>query len=177
MFMNSYASNCIIITCQAFLNKLNLSTFISFMTSFTHAGHSFETRMHSSRMRTVRCSSRLLRDGGGGQSQEGGVCLPGGCTPLPTPVDRHTCENITFPQLLLRTVKIYQTFFKIIIGNLTQSLSKMTTVSAAVKLTPRPPALVLTRKTNISGSLLNLSIWLKLFKIMKISILISNTMN
>ena len=115
---------------------------------------------------------------GGSASQEGGcVCLQGGCTPLPTPVDRQTPVKTTFPQLLLRTVKIYQTFFKIIIGNLTQSLSKMTTVSAAVKLTPRPPALVLTRKTNISGSLLNLSIWLKLFKIMKISILISNTMN
>ena len=40
-----------------------------------------------------------------------GECLPregvsaGGCTP-PNPVDRMTdaCENITFPQLLLRTV-------------------------------------------------------------------------
>ena len=170
----------IIINCQAFLNKLNLLIFISFMTSFTHARHIFETRMHSSRMRTVRCSSRLL--GGGGEvsasQEEGRVCLPaGGCTPLPPCGQTDTCENITFPQLLLRTVKIYQTCFKIIIGNLTQSLSKMTTVSAAVKLTPRPPALVLTRKTNISGSLLNLSIWIKLFKIMKISILISNTMN
>ena len=45
---------------------------------FYHAGHSFETRMHSSRMRTVRW-------GAGGC-----VCLPGGCTPLPTPVDRQT---------------------------------------------------------------------------------------
>ena len=35
----------------------------------------FTTRMHSSRMRTVRCSSRLL----GGLV--GGLCLPGGCLP------------------------------------------------------------------------------------------------
>ena len=130
--------------------------------------------MHSSRMRTVRCSGRLggclsggyLPRGGGclprgclsrgyvclGSvsaggclhrgvylgvsalgvsaqggclpsivSAQGGVCLagvclggvclgwgayPGGCTP--PPVDRMTdaCENITFPQLLLRMVKM-----------------------------------------------------------------------
>ena len=36
--------------------------------------HNTKTRMHSSRMRTVRCSSRLL----GGGSGPGGVCLPGG---------------------------------------------------------------------------------------------------
>ena len=66
-----------------------------------------QTRMHSSRMRTVRCSSRLLGDvclpkGGGG-------CLPakrvGGCTPPPCG-QTDTCEKITFPQLLLRTVKM-----------------------------------------------------------------------
>lgn len=36
---------------------------------------------------------------------------------------------------------------------LTQSLSKMMTVSAAVRLMPRPPALVLSRNRNTSGSL------------------------
>ena len=72
-------------------------------------------------MRTVRCSGR--RGGGGvclgreclprGVSAQGGVCW--GCTP-PGPRGRHplpmwteflthACENITFPQLLLRTVK------------------------------------------------------------------------
>ena len=60
--------------------------------------------MHSSRMRTVRCSGRR---GGlpGGVSAWGG-CLPGRCTP--PPVDRMTdaCENITFSQLLSRTVTI-----------------------------------------------------------------------
>ena len=66
-------------------------------------------RMHSSRMRTVRCSGRP-----GGMSAQGcvsaggvvclpvGVC-PGGCLPAsnPPPVDRmtDTCENITLPQL------------------------------------------------------------------------------
>ena len=48
--------------------------------------------MHSSRMRSVRCSSH---PGGGG-------CLPGGCTPPCGQTD--ICENITFLQLLLRTV-------------------------------------------------------------------------
>ena len=60
------------------------------------------TRMHSSRMRTVRCSGRL---GEGGCVCPGGVC-PGGCVYTP-PVDRQqtdTCKSITFPQLLLRTV-------------------------------------------------------------------------
>lgn len=42
---------------------------------------------------------------------------------------------------------------------LTQSLSKMMTVSAAVRLMPRPPALVLSRKTNTSGSLENFLIY------------------
>ena len=37
------------------------------------------TRMHSSRMHTIRCSGRLL-DGGMGVSARGGVCL-GGCLP------------------------------------------------------------------------------------------------
>ena len=89
--------------------------------------------MHSSRMRTVRCSGR---PGGGGLhtgvSVQGGVCGPGGCLPargcLPAggsacwgvfclggvhlpggvclPFLTRACENITFPQLGLRTVKI-----------------------------------------------------------------------
>ena len=57
--------------------------------------------MHSSSMRTVYCNGRL----GGGGVLPGGLCLAGMCTP--PPVDRMTdaCENITFPQLLLRTAK------------------------------------------------------------------------
>ena len=99
--------------------------------------------MHSSGMRTVRCSGRLR--GGGclprgclprgvsahfnlcprGCLPRGGVCpgksvqgclpggggggLPRGCLPrrgVRPPVDRQTqaCENIPFPQVLLRTV-------------------------------------------------------------------------
>ena len=60
---------------------------------------SLKTRMHSSRMRTVRCSSRL----------------PGGCLParrVYTPRGQtNTCEKITFPQLLLRTVKMATPFW------------------------------------------------------------------
>ena len=55
------------------------------------------TRMHSSRMRTARCSGRPGR----------GVCLNGGIhLPPPHPVNRITdrYKNITFPQLCLRTV-------------------------------------------------------------------------
>ena len=61
--------------------------------------------MHSSRMRTVRCSGRLGR--GGGVSAWRGVCLGGVClgvySPRPRgrhlPVNRITdrCKNITFP--------------------------------------------------------------------------------
>ena len=60
-------------------------------------------------MRTFRCSDHF---GGGGVCPGsvccGGVC-PGGMSAqggLHPPVDRQTdtCENITFPQLLLRTV-------------------------------------------------------------------------
>ena len=45
--------------------------------------NSVNTRMHSSGIRTVRCSGRL----------------GGGCTPLPlwTEFLTHACENITFP--------------------------------------------------------------------------------
>ena len=86
--------------------------------------------MHSSRMRTVSCSGRLM----GGGCLPSGVsawgCLSGGCLPrrgrgvcpggvclevsaggegvhplLWTEFLTHTCENITFPQLRLRTIK------------------------------------------------------------------------
>ena len=70
-----------------------------------------KTRMHSSRMRTARysgCLGGCLP--GGCLSRERG-CLPKECTPpgpkaaIP-PVNRITdrCKNITFSQLLLRTV-------------------------------------------------------------------------
>ena len=71
--------------------------------------HKNLTRMHSSKMHTVRCSSRLV-----GVCLPGGVCcLPaGGCLPARGAVytslceQTDTCENITFTQLLLRTVKM-----------------------------------------------------------------------
>ena len=63
------------------------------------------TNMHSSRMRTVRCSGRPWFVGGGVSACDGGwclpargVCLPGGCVcPQDPPVDRmtDTCKNIT----------------------------------------------------------------------------------
>ena len=91
--------------------------------------------MHSSRMRTVRCSGRLGGDLPRGVSSRGCVCpgedgvcpgedgvcpgedgvypgedgvCPGLVYTSPT-VDRITdaCENITFPQLLLRTVNMH----------------------------------------------------------------------
>ena len=67
------------------------------------------TRMHSSRMLTVRWSSRL----GGFAYMSARGCLPGGvctgeCTPPSPPLWKefltHACENITFPQLHLRMV-------------------------------------------------------------------------
>ena len=80
------------------------------------------TRMHSSRMRTGRFNGHLYGGEGGVQ----GVCVSSGVyTPSqlhagihttcpivcwdthPSPVDRQTpVKNITFPQLLLRAVKI-----------------------------------------------------------------------
>ena len=88
-----------------------------------------KTRMHFSRMGTVRCSSCLLGGGvcpvgvclGGclsrgvsargclptlseGVSAQGGECLAD--NPLWTEFLTHACENITFPQLRLWTVKI-----------------------------------------------------------------------
>ena len=62
--------------------------------------------MQSSRMRIVRCSSRL--PGGGVSAWPGGVSPWGVYTsPLPlwTKFLTHACENITFLQLRLRTVK------------------------------------------------------------------------
>ena len=43
---------------------------------------------------------------------DGGGCLPGGCvhSTLWTEFLTHACENITFPQLCLRTVKIIKIF-------------------------------------------------------------------
>ena len=82
-----------------------------------------KTRMHSSRMHTIRCLSPclVLKDGAralymtpfsnrmtDSHVGEGGLsrgCLPGGYTPLPRG-QTDTCKNITFPQLLLRTVNI-----------------------------------------------------------------------
>ena len=43
--------------------------------------------------------------------------------------------------------------------SLTQSLSKMMTVSAAARLTPRPPAIVLSWKRKVSSPPLKSSIW------------------
>ena len=80
-----------------------------------------KTRMHSSRMHTVRCSGHLGERVVVCQGVSAlGVCvylgrvsaqwcLPRGAhLPLPpwTEFLTHACENITFPQLLLRTVKI-----------------------------------------------------------------------
>ena len=90
----------------------------SFLCSFylmNRAMITFRTRMHSSRMRTVRCSNHL---GGGGTCRPsecgiypGGRCLPREClsrvcllgvsVPYTLPnVNRITdaCENITLPQ-------------------------------------------------------------------------------
>ena len=78
--------------------------------------------MHSSRLSTIRCSGRLGGRGDcvcpwrgclpGGVCVGGGVCLGDVCLggvhlPFPPTLDRMTdaCENITFPQLLLRRVK------------------------------------------------------------------------
>ena len=75
------------------------------------------TRMHSSRMRTVRFSCHF---GGGGVCPGGrgvglGGCLLRGCTrPAhcmlgynpPVNLLKYRCENIIFPQLSLRAVKI-----------------------------------------------------------------------
>ena len=68
--------------------------------------------MHSSRMRTVRRGGRLWRGGvcqgvcqGAGMSAQG--VYPNGADTPRTDFLTHACENITFPQPLLRTVKIW----------------------------------------------------------------------
>ena len=63
--------------------------------------YTVQTRMHSSRMRTVRRSSRLA-----GGCLPRGVSVGGVCTPPPlwTAFLTHACENITFPQLRSRMV-------------------------------------------------------------------------
>ena len=80
--------------------------------------------MHSSMMRTVRSSGRLLGGLPGGSVSPAGISAQGGCLPgrghLPRgcvsqhtlgqtplrPVERKTdrCKNITFPQIRLWTV-------------------------------------------------------------------------
>ena len=75
--------------------------------------------MHSSKMHTIHCSSCLpggcLPEGSAwGMSARGwGVSGQGVNTfPLWTELLTHTCENITFPQLRLWTVKIKKMFQK-----------------------------------------------------------------
>ena len=72
--------------------------------------------MHSSRMRTVRCSARLVGVGVCPRGVSAWGYLPGGSAyegvsgqgMYTSPVDRMTdaCENITFPQLLFWAVNI-----------------------------------------------------------------------
>ena len=63
---------------------------------WTNGGKNTENRMHSSRMRTVRCRGRLI----------GGVCLGVYTSPPPwTEFLTHACEKIAFLQLHLRMVK------------------------------------------------------------------------
>ena len=67
--------------------------------------------MHSSRMRTVRCSGRLSCHAHPHACHPTHMPSHHACPPLPrmpllwTEFLTHACENITFPQLLLRTVK------------------------------------------------------------------------
>ena len=76
--------------------RLEICAAGTFFTQFakTWQYHSISTRIHSSRMRTVRCSGSLSR---GVSAWPGGVCLPGHgrCTPSPRG-QTDTCENITF---------------------------------------------------------------------------------
>ena len=81
--------------------------------------HVFITRtiMHSSRMRTIRCTGHLSCH----------ACPPSCTAPLshmPAPAMHappwtefltHDCEHITFPQLLLRTVMIFLALLRYII--------------------------------------------------------------
>ena len=75
----------------------------------------FTASLHSIRLSNIVLSIHqniILNERGGQEVSAHGVCLPSACLdtqfPPPRPMDRildtHTCENITFPQLLLRTV-------------------------------------------------------------------------
>ena len=96
---------CCVIKINANICYINVSLF--------NMEKNVQTRTHSSRMRTVFSSSRLL-------GVSAGRCLPGGCLPrevcfIPVCTGAGTllwtewltdrCENITFPQLRLRTIK------------------------------------------------------------------------
>ena len=90
-FLNGTKNGCIDGTCKRNLN---------------YTENYLKPRMHSSRMRTVRSSSRLLWGGGvcpvvGGVSQHALEQTP---APLWTEWLTDRCKNITFPQLRLRTV-------------------------------------------------------------------------
>ena len=64
--------------------------------------------MHSNRMRTVRCSGLLMVGVSvWGVSAQGGVHAPW------TEFLTHACENITFLQLRLRTVKIRDVYVRV----------------------------------------------------------------
>ena len=69
----------------------------------TNQCNRFITRIHSSKMHTVRCNGRLCGEGGG--CPRG--CLPRGCTPQPVNRITDRCKNITFSQIFLRTVSIF----------------------------------------------------------------------
>ena len=73
-----------------------------------------KTRMHSIRMSTVRCSGRLR----GSRGVQGNVCVKGGVhLPRWTEFLTQACENITVPQLLLRTVMNTASVVRTIVGD------------------------------------------------------------
>ena len=93
-------------------------------------------------MRTIRCSSRL----GGVVSWvgvvSGGVCLGGvhpHDTPLWTEFLTHAYENITFPQLLLQTIKIVVSEKSLDLKNVTEFYSH-----------PPPPKVVVSDLENVT---------------------------
>ena len=88
---------------------------VSFLESILSLGLFYRTRMHSSRMRTARSLivSRSIRLGARGLPNPLDVDPPDAAPPGRLPLGRlllwtegmtHTCENITFPQLLLKPV-------------------------------------------------------------------------
>lgn len=73
----------------------------------------------------------------------------------------HIANHLTMWQYFFKKYKrLHKKYwtFKYKIFQFTQSLSQMITVSAATRFTPRPPALVLSKKTCMFGSELNFSI-------------------